>query len=91
VEALFVHRLIPNRKGRKMGELRFVKNFPNRAFAEQAKDILEKQDIGCVLKSPDIGILGISSTATFNGVDLYVDERDFEKAQQALNALFNGI
>ncbi len=74
-----------------MAELKFVKNFPNRGFAEQAKDILQKQNIGCVLKSPDIGILGVSSTATYNGVDLYVEEGNYEKAMHILNALFDGI
>lgn len=74
-----------------MDDLKFVKNFPNRGFAEQAKDILEKQNIGCVLKSPDIGILGISSTATLNGWDLYVEEKDCAKAIHILNALFDGI
>ncbi len=74
-----------------MEELQFVKNFPNRPFAEQARQVLEKNGIACVLKSPDVGILGGTSSATFNGVDLYVDEKDFEKAAQLLNAMFDGI
>lgn len=74
-----------------MGKLRFVKNFPNRGFAEQARDILERQNIGCVLKSADVGILGDASAATLNGVDLYVEEENFEQAVQILSALFNGI
>ena len=69
-----------------MGNLQFVKNFPNRAFAEQAKD-----HIGCVLKSPDLGILGTTSSSTLNGVDLYVEETEFKRAHELLNALFNGI
>ncbi len=74
-----------------MENLKFVKNFPNRGFAEQAKDILAKHNIGCVLKTPDTGILGNASSATFNGVDLYVTEEDFDKAVNLLNALFDGI
>ncbi len=74
-----------------MEKIKFVKNFPNRAFAEQAKDILAQRNIGCVLKTPDIGILGNASSATFNGVDLYVEEEDYEKAVLLLNALFDGI
>ncbi|NOX90419.1 MAG: DUF2007 domain-containing protein [Calditrichaeota bacterium] len=74
-----------------MQDLRFVKNFPNRSFAEQAKEILEQNNIGCVLKSPDVGILGTTSSSTFNGVDLYVREEDFEKVSGLLDALFDGI
>ncbi len=74
-----------------MTKLKFVKNFPNRPFAEQAKEILERNQIGCVLKSPDVGILGTTSSSTFNGVDLYVDEKDFTRALELLNALYNGI
>ncbi|MCD6375871.1 MAG: hypothetical protein J7L94_10115 [Caldisericaceae bacterium] len=74
-----------------MGNLQFVKNFPNRAFAEQAKEVLERNHIGCVLKSPDLGILGTTSSSTLNGVDLYVEETEFKRAHELLNALFNGI
>lgn len=74
-----------------MSSLQFVKNFPNRAFAEQAKEVLERNNIVCVLKSPDLGILGTTSSSTLNGVDLYVEEADFERAHELLNALFNGI
>jgi hypothetical protein len=74
-----------------MENIKFVKNFPNRAFAEQARDILAQQNIGCVLKTPDVGILGNASSATFNGVDLYVSAEDFDKAVRLLNAMFDGI
>ncbi len=74
-----------------METLRFVKNFPNRPFAEQAKEVLERNNIGCVLKSPDIGILGTTSSSTLNGVDLYVNEEDFARASELLNALYDGI
>jgi len=68
-----------------------IKNFPNRAFAEQAKEILQRNDIHCVLKSPDVGILGTTSSAVVHGVDLYVQEENKERAFELLNALFNGI
>ncbi len=69
----------------------FIKNFPNRAFAEQAKDILDRNHIPCVLKSPDVGILGTTSSAVVHGVDLYVQEDMKERAYELLNALFDGI
>jgi len=74
-----------------MERIVMVKNFPNRAFAEQAKDLLERNNIPCVLKSPDIGILGTASSGAVQGVDLYVSEALAEKAYEYLNALFNGI
>ena len=74
-----------------MSETIFIKNFPNRAFAEQAKEILLENKIHCVLKSPDIGILGTPTSGAVQGVDLYV-AKEFEKqAVELLNALFNGI
>lgn len=74
-----------------MSELTLVKNFPNRAFAEQAREILERNDIGCILKSHDPGILGTSSASVVKGVDLYVEEDKKDKAFDLLNALYNGI
>lgn len=74
-----------------MDRIVMVKNFPNRAFAEQAKDLLERNNIPCVLKSPDVGILGASSSGAVQGVDLYVSEELAQKAYEYLNALFNGI
>ncbi|APF19264.1 putative signal transducing protein [Caldithrix abyssi] len=74
-----------------MERLKFLKNFPNRPFAEQAREILESNNIGCVLKSPDVGILGGASSSTLNGVDLYVDQDDFEKARTLIDALYDGI
>ncbi len=74
-----------------MSESILVKNFPNRAFAEQAKEILMNHDIHCVLKSVDIGILGTASSGAVQGVNLYV-QKEFElKAYELLNAYFNGI
>jgi hypothetical protein len=74
-----------------MSKLIFIKNFPNRAFAEQASEILKKESISCVLTSPDVGILGTSTSSLSIGVDLYVDEQDEQRTRLLLEALFNGI
>ncbi len=74
-----------------MEKLAMVKNFPNRAFAEQAREILLNQDIPCVLKSPDAGILGTTNASMANGVNLLVEEKHQGRAGELLNALFNGI
>ena len=74
-----------------MSHLIFIKNFPNRAFAEQAKEILDRESIGCVLSSPDVGILGTSTTSLSIGVNLYVEQDNEENARALLEALYNGI
>ncbi|HGY55814.1 MAG TPA: hypothetical protein ENK44_08940 [Caldithrix abyssi] len=74
-----------------MSELVLIKNFPNRAFAEQAQKVLEARQIPSVLKSPDTGIFGTSSVSVASGVDLYVDEENSQKAAELLNALYDGI
>jgi len=74
-----------------MQEPVLIKNFPNRGFAEQAKEILMKHDISCMLKSADIGILGTASSGAVQGVNLYVREEFRLKAFELLNAYFDGI
>lgn len=74
-----------------MEKIILIKNFPNRAFAEQAQDILKNHDIGSVLKSHDPGILGTSSASVVKGVDLYVHNEKSERAYELLNAMYNGI
>jgi len=69
-----------------------VKNFPDRVFAEQAQQRLEREGIACVLQSPDIGILGAGASSSLpQGVDLLVSEEFAEKAHDILEALFDGI
>ena len=74
-----------------MEKLSLIKNFPNRSFAEQAKDILLNEDIPSVIKSPDAGILGTTNASLAQGVNLYVEEKFEKRAADLLNALFNGI
>jgi hypothetical protein len=74
-----------------MEKLVLIKNFPDRAFAEQAKQILKQNDIGCVLKSADVGILGSATSSLLIGVDLYVDETQAIEAGNLINAIFDGI
>jgi hypothetical protein len=69
-----------------------VKNFPDRIFAEQAQQTLEREGIPSILQSPDIGILGAGGSSSLpQGVDLFVSEEFAEKARAILTALFDGI
>lgn len=74
-----------------MGKLVLIKNFPNRSFAEQAKEVLSAHGIGCLLQSIDPGIFGGGSVSTLRGVDLYVNKDDSEKALKLIDALYDGI
>jgi hypothetical protein len=69
-----------------------VKNFPDRIFAEQAQQTLEREGIPSILQSPDIGFLGAGGSSSLpQGVDLLVSEEFAEKAHEILTALFDGI
>lgn len=74
-----------------MSNIVLIKNFPNRSFAEQAKEVLAQHNIACVLKSMDVGILGTASSAIPQGVNLYVDPENEENAVHLIDALYNGI
>lgn len=74
-----------------MNNIILVKNFPNRIFAEQAKEILDRNAIPCVLKSPDVGILGTASSSLSIGVNLYVEQGFETKARELIDALYDGI
>ncbi|MEJ2542430.1 MAG: hypothetical protein P8Y99_00010 [Calditrichaceae bacterium] len=74
-----------------MDKLVLIKNFPNRSFAEQAKEVLAQHDIVCVLKSIDVGVLGTASIGMPQGVNLYVNIEYEESALRLIDALYNGI
>lgn len=74
-----------------MSKIVLIKNFPNRSFAEQAKEVLAQNNIACVLKSIDVGVLGTASSAMPQGVNLYVDPENEERAVRLIDAIYNGI
>jgi hypothetical protein len=74
-----------------MSKFILITNFPNRSFAEQAKEVLQQNNIPCILKSIDVGVMGTASTAMPQGVDLYVDSASQEAALRLIDALYNGI
>lgn len=75
-----------------MDRLVKVKNFPDRIYAERAQQTLAEEKIACVLQSMDIGILGAGGTAGIpQGVDLYVEPEDADRAREVLKDIFNNI
>ncbi|MFZ5898186.1 MAG: hypothetical protein ACOYU7_03225 [Bacillota bacterium] len=67
-----------------------VKNFPSRMFAEQAREMLEREGIPAVIKSPDAGILGTTGSWVVQGADLYVPEEFAERAYELVTVIFDG-
>jgi hypothetical protein len=63
-----------------------VKNFPIRALAEAACQFLKQEGIESVVQSSDTVGAGTSQ-----GIDLYVQEENGEKARQLLERLYDGI
>ncbi len=69
-----------------------IKNFPNRIYAERAKQTLEHEGIICIIQSVDSGILGAGASGGLpQGADIYVAEEDAKDAREVLESLFDGI
>ena len=63
-----------------------VKNFPIRALAEAACLFLKQEGIESVVQSSDTVGAG-----NYQGIDLYVQEENREKARKLLERLYDGI
>jgi hypothetical protein len=60
-------------------------------YAEQAKEMLAKEDIPSLIQSQYTGMLGMESTGTLqssSGVDLYVSEEYVGRANEILETYF---
>jgi hypothetical protein len=68
-----------------------VKNFPNRMFAEMARETLRQEGVPSWIRSPDIGILGTTRDAVPQGADLYVEEEHATQARELISALFGNL
>ena len=67
-------------------DLVVVKNFPNRALAEAASQFLKQEGIESLIQSSETVGAG-----NYQGIDLYVQERNRGKARQLLERLYDGI
>ncbi len=69
-----------------------VKNFPDRMYAERARQTLAESGIPAIIQAPDSGILGAGgATGLPQGADLYVEEEFAAESHQMLDELFDGI
>jgi hypothetical protein len=75
-----------------MSDLVKIKNFPDRIYAERARQTLESEGIPSLIQSIDIGFLGAGGVAGFpQGVDLYVPSDDADRAREILDVMFDGV
>ncbi|HXX62544.1 MAG TPA: DUF2007 domain-containing protein [Bacteroidota bacterium] len=73
-------------------ELVKVKNFPDRLYAERARQSLDMEGIPALIQSVDVGILGAGGVVGFpQGVDLLVPAEYAERALEILSDLFDGV
>jgi hypothetical protein len=69
-----------------------VKNFPDRMYAERARQSLDEEGIPSLIQSSDIGFLGAGGAAGMpSGADIFVAADMAERAKEILNELFDGI
>ena len=69
-----------------------VKNFPDRMYAERARQTLDVEGIPSIIQSVDAGFLGAGGALGLpQGADLYVPVEFVERARELLNDVFDGV
>ena len=80
---------------RKNQELRVVKSFPSRLYADQAKELLDSEGIWSLITGTDLGmispIIGFGTDAPSGGVTLSVLKEDYERAINLVEGFFDHI
>jgi len=73
-------------------DLVLVKNFPDRMYAERARQTLDAEGIPSMIQSIDAGFLGAGGAIALpQGADLYVAREHSDRARDLLNDVFDGI
>ncbi len=73
-------------------DLVLVKNFPDRMYAERARQTLDAESIPSIIQSIDAGFLGAGGALGLpQGADLYVPSEYSDRARELLNDVFDGI
>jgi len=69
-----------------------VKNFPDRMYAERARQTLDVEGIPSIIQSVDAGFLGAGGALGLpQGADLYVPGEFVERPRELLNDVFDGV
>src|SRR5262245_48012927 len=91
-ETLLVEKLTPENALHDNSEARFVSLYKLRspAEAEMVNDIFQKNGIRSVIKSGGADAFSPLLSATDRGAEVFVDERDADRAAEMYNAFFGG-
>lgn len=91
-DTLLVERLTPENTLHDNSEARFVSFYKlgSPAEAEMVNDIFQRNDIRSVIKSGGADALSPLLSATSEGAEIFVDERDVDRAADLYNAFFGG-
>jgi hypothetical protein len=89
-EVALVEQLTPENTLHDFSEARFVSlhKMGSPAEAEMVNDILHKNGLRCVLKAGGADALSPLLSATSEGAEIFVDERDFDRAMELYTAFF---
>ena len=89
-DAQLVDRLTPDNTVHDSSEARFVEMFKlgSPAEAEMVNDIFRNNGIRSVVKSGGADAFSALLSATSEGAAIFVDERDFDRAQEMYSAFF---
>ena|SRR5215213_294162 len=87
-----VEKLTPENTVHDSSEARFVPlhNLGSPAEAEMVNDILGQNGVRSVIKSGGADAFSPLLSATSEGAVIFVDERDFDRAQEVYSAFFGG-
>lgn len=90
--ATLVDRLTPETAIHDNSEARFMSlhKLGSPAEAEMVHDILSKNGVRSVIKAGGADAFSPLLSATAEGAEIFVDERDFDRALELYNAFFGG-
>lgn len=91
-DSLLVERLTPENTVHDSSEARFVSlcKLGSPAEAEMVNDIFQKNGIRSVIKAGGADAFSPLLSATDQGAEVFVDERDVDRATELYNAFFGG-
>lgn len=91
-ETPLVERLTPDNTFHDSSEARFVPlhKLGSPAEAEMVNDILHQNEVRSVVKSSGHDAFSPLLSATAEGAEIFVDERDYDRAVEVYDAFFGG-
>jgi putative signal transducing protein len=91
-DTALVDKLTPENTIHDSSEARFVSfhKFGQPAEAEMVGDILQNNDVRVVVKAGGADAFSPLLSATSEGAEIFVDERDLDRAEEVYNAFFGG-